>query len=103
MKITFYGSSDDLIEVEGDAPGCDEYSGEKAIFVVSGLRVTVEYLPAGVWGIAVAQVAEGMGTAAENMRLSIEPRMDGDPGYSMRLELEVPDDASVVREYEGAA
>jgi len=29
--VTIYGASDDLIEVEGDVPGCDEYNQESAV------------------------------------------------------------------------
>lgn len=60
--VTFYGASDDLIEVEGDVPGCDEYNGEDAHFIVVGfegkVRVRVWYTEHGVWAIAVAPVHE---------------------------------------------
>lgn len=59
-RVVIYGSSDDLIEVEGDAPGCDEYSAEDATFVLSGplgsARVRMVY--EGVWAITIAQLAE---------------------------------------------
>lgn len=60
--ITFYGSSDDLIEVEGPLAGCDEYPGDDENFVVTGidgaLRVRVLYTPGGVWAIAAAPFEE---------------------------------------------
>lgn len=62
--VTIYGSSDDLIEIDGDVRGCDEYNGERASFVLVGgeaqLHVRVEYTKGGVWEIAVAPVDEGV-------------------------------------------
>lgn len=60
--VTLYGASDDLIEVEGTAPGCDEYNEEDAHFVLTGdkgaVRIRVWYTRRGVWAIAVAPVEE---------------------------------------------
>lgn len=60
--VTIYGSSDDLIEIEGDAKGCDEYNAEEGTFVLIGsegkARVHVSYLDGGVWGIRVSPVEE---------------------------------------------
>lgn len=62
--VKIYGSSDDLIEVEGDARGCDEYNTEFGSFrLVAGSnqsRVWVKYISPGVWSIAVAPVDEGV-------------------------------------------
>jgi hypothetical protein len=60
--VTIYGASDDLIEVEGDAPGCDEYNGDDEHFVLVGeegkVRVRCWYTKRGVWAIAAAPVEE---------------------------------------------
>lgn len=62
MSVTIYGASDDLIEVEGDVPGCDEYSAESATFTISGpdgmVRVRAQYADPGIWEIGVGQVDE---------------------------------------------
>lgn len=94
--VTFYGASDDLIEVEGALKGCDEYNGEKARFQVCGLIVTVEFgsTTNGCWSVTVGQVAEGSGGDARVV--SLAPRVRdygpdaGEVGYSMALTLEVP-------------
>jgi hypothetical protein len=62
--VTIYGSSDDLIEIEGEAEGCDEYNAEKGVFLLHGddrhTRVTVEYDENGCWQIGVAPADEGI-------------------------------------------
>ncbi len=97
-RIKIYGASDDLIEIEGEIAGADEFnpSGDPiGTYHVAGLCITVEYLN-GVWGIRVAQVAEEIPVTAENLTMSIKPYSDGtEPGYSMLLEMDVPDDAVV--------
>lgn len=94
--LAIYGASDDLIEVEGEVAGADEFDGERATFVVAGLRITVEYH--GCWAIQVIQVDEDVPVTAQDMALTVNERMDGGPGYSMRLDMLVPDDVVVVRE-----
>lgn len=61
--VVIYGASDDLVEIEGDAPGCDEYNAESATFLVLGVRgdrarVEVEYADSGVWKVAVSPADE---------------------------------------------
>lgn len=61
--IELYGASDDLIEVDGDLPGCDEYNAEDAYFVLFGVadsavRVRVWYTSRGVWAIAAEPLDE---------------------------------------------
>jgi hypothetical protein len=62
-EVTIYGASDDLVEVEGDAAGCDEYPSEDAHFVLTGdagqVRVRCWYTDRGIWAIAAAPVSEG--------------------------------------------
>ena len=62
-RVVIYGSSDDLIEVEGKVPGCDEYNGERATFVLIGQHddqstVRVRYAENGCWAIEVAPLDE---------------------------------------------
>lgn len=60
--VTLYGASDDLIEIEGDVSGCDEYNAEDEHFVLVGteakVRVRVWFTRRGVWAIAVAPCDE---------------------------------------------
>jgi hypothetical protein len=61
--IELYGASDDLIEVEGDIAGCDEYNADDAHFVLTGvdgsaLWIRVWYTRRGVWAIALAPLDE---------------------------------------------
>lgn len=63
--VYIYGTSDDLIEIEGSCPGCDEYSAfgadrESFLFIgpTGKTRVQVSYVTPGVWSIAVAPVGE---------------------------------------------
>lgn len=92
-QIVIYGSSDDLIEVEGDVPGCDEYNVEKAVFVTAGLRIHVKYDDGGCWRIGAVPFAEDVEVAVTDIRLDV-----ADNGYSMRLTASVPDGATITRE-----
>lgn len=61
--IKIYGASDDLIEVEGDVPGCDEYNEEDATFVLLGYnsqrtRVRYRYGKDGLWEATISPFAE---------------------------------------------
>jgi hypothetical protein len=66
--IHIYGASDDLLEVEGNNPGCDEYGcPERGIAITigdetGGLRVFARYAvgPRGVWRLAVEPIDEGV-------------------------------------------
>lgn len=54
--VTIYGASDDLIEVEGDVPGCDEYNSIDAPLYVelsTGDAFKVEYTDEGVWRVTL--------------------------------------------------
>lgn len=100
--VTFYGASDDLIEVAGAAPGCDEYTAntklpdgsEGAVFGVGGLIVTVRYTREGVWSIEVAQEDEDVEVAAKVVGLSARPDLCR---YSMALTVEIADGLTVTR------
>lgn len=73
--IVIYGYSDDLIEIDGDAPGCDEYNpgypDDTSEFLITTVgdggaeakvRVRVTYNTDGVWEITTRQVEEDMPT-----------------------------------------
>lgn len=89
--VRFYGESDDLIEVDGAIPGCDEYPAEDATFEVAGLRVRVLFARRG-WEITVGQIDENVPVTAADVMLDVAPN-----GYSMRLALSVPDGSHVTR------
>lgn len=63
--VTIYGASDDLIEVDGDAPGCGEYNAEHGSFIVSNVegstRVYIDYDTKGYdgcWAITLGPISE---------------------------------------------
>lgn len=94
-SIFIFGSSDDLIEVEGQVKGCDEYNEEDATFVVMGTecstRVRVRYERDGVWSISVAPIEEDF----PMVPCSIEGK-----GYTARARFEGV--AMVIREHDDA-
>jgi hypothetical protein len=93
--LTIYGASDDLIEIEGDVKGADEYPAEDATFVIGGLEVRVTF--DGEWWIACKPVDEDFAIACENIVLTQHEK-----GYSMQLDMDVPDDAAhIVRKHGG--
>jgi hypothetical protein len=96
--ITIYGASDDLIEIEGEAAGCDEYPADDAdsgSFVLIGtddrqLRVRVSYGHNGVWVIALSPVDEDVPALTAVVSGS---------GYSARATID--DVISVIHEHRG--
>lgn len=66
--VKIYGASDDLVEVEGDVPGCDEYDvgmSSAGIFVLacdngSAIVVRCAYRSNGVWLVSAWPIAEGV-------------------------------------------
>lgn len=96
--VKFYGASDDLVEVEG-IPGADEFWCDTtcapfayATFVVGG-KVRVRAIYDGCWSFAVGQVDEDLELPAWPIRIT----QHADPSYSVLLEIDVPDDTSVMR------
>lgn len=81
--VVFYGSSDDLVEVEGTAPGCDEYNAEDATFVVmcgehGAAHLRVQY--GDVWSITVAPLDEDTpmpAVAVDADRYTARARIEG--------------------------
>jgi hypothetical protein len=74
ISIKIYGASDDLIEVEGDVPGCDEfnhYSGPGFVELSTGDVFKVEYTHGGVWTVDHLK-------ATKAVQVSKEPHGEGD-------------------------
>jgi hypothetical protein len=91
-----YGSSDDLIEIEG-VKGADEFNiiGDGpyiAAFNLGG-KMRIHAVYDGCWSFAVGQVDEEIPLPDWPVRLGAH-----DSGYSTRLEIDVPDDVKVFRE-----
>jgi len=97
-KITFYGSSDDLIEIEG-APGADEYYADtdreepEGRFIVGGkILVMALYDKNGCWSFSLGQLHEDV--PFPDWPISFRQHENG---YSVELTIEAPDDAIVCR------
>ena len=95
--LKFYGSSDDLIEVEStcrDDGEPDEIGGDNALLRVynriseEALHVVVMYGPYGLWIIGIMQDKEDEDLPPWPMKWS-------NSGYSVVLEMEVPDEVRV--------
>lgn len=83
MKLTIYGASDDLVEIEGDLreefnPECDEAPSYLAFG--DGTVLSIEYTKAGIWRIY--RQAEG------SARFEKQEGTDADTNYSDRVTLE---------------
>lgn len=107
--FTIYGASDDLVETSG-VPGCDEFSAWRpdaevnASFVLSGpggsMRIVATYAPgnlAGCWAFAPMQLDEGVPFPDWPIRITHD-EIRGKVAYSTRLEIEVPEGTTLVRE-----
>ena len=76
QTIKIYGASDDLVEVEGNVPGCDEFNDTPLYIELSlGDVFKVEYTKGGVW--TVEHVKRG-GLKAAKGKIIKEPHGDGD-------------------------
>lgn len=51
--VTIYGTSDDLVEIEGSVPGCDEYNVHRGtiVFEPTGDRFSICYSERGTWDL----------------------------------------------------
>lgn len=92
----FYGASDDLIEVEG-IRGADEFNvygdgPHMARFNLGGM-MRIHAIYDGCWSFAVGMVDEEIPLPDWPVRLTSE-------GYSMVLEIDVPDTVKVFQEKE---
>jgi len=98
--ITIYGASDDLIEVEGACPGCDEYStsGDHKAYrgrihiSACGDHVTIHAIYDGAWGFAICP-QDGDYDSMPDWAFA---RSFGDKTeYSETITITLPDDATV--------
>lgn len=102
-----FGASDDLIEWSG-VPGADEFSASEqedrkhdqsimGTFVLGGkMRIVAMYGRGSVWSFGVGQVAEEVALPDWPVRV-VYGKEPASP-YSVMLEIDVPDDAVLVRE-----
>jgi hypothetical protein len=96
QTAAFYGSSDDLIEVEG-VKGGDEFGAYSGAGILHGMfnvggKMRVYAIYDGCWMFAVGQVAEDIALPDWPVRIKQQHE------YSTRLEIDVPDDVMVFRE-----
>ncbi len=97
-SIKIYGASDDLVEIEGDCKGCDEYGA-----VGSGPLMGVITLKSGDDSIKVFCVYDGSWAFAvcpqsgdyERMPWETSFAFGVDVGYSQTIDMLVPDDCEV--------
>ncbi len=69
-KIIIYGTSDDLVEVEGDVPGCDEYGAwhsPRYVQLSTGDVFRVEYTDDGVWRIGYSLLGASGAVKIDNV------------------------------------
>jgi len=97
QTATFYGSSDDLIEI-GGVKGADEFNiiedGPHIATFNLGGKMRVHAIYDGCWSFAVGQVDEEI--ALPNWPIRIKQSEEND--YSTSLEIDVPDDVKVFHE-----
>lgn len=95
--ITFSGASDDLVHVDGGPKRYDELNTYEPIYFVVGgkLRVRVSYEDNGCWMVGASPYDEDIAVPSD-WNVTLIPRPDS--SYAMQLQVEVPDDISVVRE-----
>ena len=103
-RITIYGSSDDLIEVEGTVkPEPDEFSpnmDKSGVIKIAhpedgGMLVFVDYAPQNImacWMIGIAQVDEDKPIPEWPMRWGTHER-----GYSIQFEVDIPDGTVITK------
>ena len=95
--VTMYGSSDDLVEVEGIIGG-DEFNGEEVRLSVGGvLAVDFEYalIPGSCWGVTITQIDEDL-PIPDDWKVTISQNSNG---YSVQVNMEIPDGISIVQRY----
>jgi hypothetical protein len=97
-SIKIYGASDDLIEIDGDCKGCEEYAtgGEGPLMGKISLKSGDDYVVifciyAGSWAFAVCP-QDG---DCDRMPWDVFYSFGRDSAYSQTLEISVPDDCVV--------
>lgn len=85
--VTFYGASDDLVEVTG-IDGADEFCSDEITFIVvspDGDRIRVDATYDGLWGFRLLQVEEEDVVPSWPVRFTPSPT-----SHSIQLEIDVP-------------
>lgn len=95
--ITIYGASDDLVEIEGDIPGADEYGCYKSSGLIHGrielesksfmARIWIYCIYDGCWHFSFGMAEEGDAYP----QWPIKTEWDG---YTAKHTIEVPDDTT---------
>jgi len=116
--VRFFGNSDDLIEIEGDIPGCGEYEdwmAKEHEFAIEdqgqvAMSVFLSYADDGVWRIRCtderrwpcqlytpdAKMSTGDFFAAAGFPADHFIRRSGQDPYTMVLSIEVPKTAKII-------
>jgi len=89
MKITVYGASDDLIEVDGDIreEWCDTEGGGYLLFS-DGMVLTVMFSESGLWHVGLLKPGKGSFKKVRQADHSDDVTMKGPPSYSDHVEVE---------------
>jgi hypothetical protein len=101
MKITIYGASDDLVEVDG-CEGADEFNeddwfGDLIAPDGSRMRVYVRYELSGCWSAGVGQGDEDEQLPGWPVTITQAPAMNpANPGYSALLTVDAPEGTRLV-------
>ncbi|MBO2461713.1 hypothetical protein [Actinomadura violacea] len=100
MKVTFYGSSDDLVEVDG-CPGVDEFGSYGEVWhgdliapggpLAPGGAMRVHVFFDGCWHVSVGQVDETIPLPDWPIRFEQQKGYDGTPSPSVLLTVDAPD------------
>jgi len=104
-EITFYGTSDDLVEVGGvdnldeintnyDEPELFDVKYQDPAGAVDGLRVEVAYSKDGLWGVRVEPLEDGFPIPEWDIRIK-RPHYSKD--YSTMLAINAPEGTTVER------
>jgi hypothetical protein len=104
--ITMYGASDDLVEIEGKNPGCDEIGCFDSDVVVTvgdeasgGVRVVWHY--SGEWSAEIAPLAEGV-RIPWPIRVRSADASKRESDYSAVVEIDCPETVAVSHETRSA-
>lgn len=100
--ITIYGTSDDLVEVDG-CDGADEFNtrgdwqGDLIAPDDSAMTVYARFELSGCWSLGIGQVDEDHQLPGWPVTITQAPAMNPDnPGYSALLTIEAPDGTKLV-------
>jgi hypothetical protein len=101
--VAIYGANDDLVEIEGDIDGADEYmcpSGHASFTMVSpdgGTAVVyADFRDNGVWSVALSRYEEDYAIPNWNARIISD---DTNCTYSATLLVDVPEGTTITKNY----